>query len=125
VARFETGLDLYDFIKTRMPWQAPGSRNDEEYWQLTAYLLRANSIQPPDPLNAQNATSVKVRASLIPEQTPTEIDLQKQVTQETIYKEKIASWQRALLAMTNNKLWLVGLTILVLVPVAFLIKRIL
>ena len=122
VARFETGLDLYHFIKTRMPWQAPGSRSDEEYWQLTAYMLRANGIQPPDQLNVQNAASVKMRASLMAGQISSESDPQKQVTQEAVNDEEIASSHRALLAMTNNRLWLAGLAIL-LIPLAFFVKR--
>jgi hypothetical protein len=42
LARFETVDDLYQFLKTRMPWQAPGSLSDEEYRQLAAYLAFAN-----------------------------------------------------------------------------------
>lgn len=29
-----------------MPWQAPGSLKADEYWQLTAYLMRANGVDP-------------------------------------------------------------------------------
>jgi cytochrome c5 len=129
VARFENGLELYTFLKTRMPWQAPGSRSDEEYWQLTAYLLRANGIQPPDPLNAQNAASVMVRASLFPGQIPSESSPQKTVTPEGLDQEEVvslpddAAHRTRLLAMTNNRLWLVGLAILLLIPLAFFIKR--
>ena len=46
LARFPTGFDLYTFIKQKMPYQAPGSLKDEEYWQLTAYLLQLNGIDP-------------------------------------------------------------------------------
>lgn len=45
-ARFATGLDLYKYIKANMPWQWPGTRSDEEYWQLTAHLLRWNGVDP-------------------------------------------------------------------------------
>ena len=44
IYRFNTALDLYQFIKTKMPFQAPGSLKDEEYWQLTAFLVQANGI---------------------------------------------------------------------------------
>jgi hypothetical protein len=97
VARFETGLDLYNFLKTRMPWQAPGSRSEEEYWQLTAYLLRANGIQAPTVLNAENAAQVQVRASLIPTPVPARID-------------------------TRNGLWLVAAIAVFGVLTVFLIK---
>ncbi len=39
---FGNALNLHNFIQTKMPWQAPGSLKPEEYWQLTAYLMRLN-----------------------------------------------------------------------------------
>ena len=67
VARFETALDLHDFLRARMPYQAPGSLDEEEYWQLTAFLLRANGIDPgPPPLDSQRASLILLRASLMP-----------------------------------------------------------
>ena len=65
VARFETALDLYTFLKTEMPFQAPGSLKEEEYWQLTAFLLRANAIDPGDQaLDASRAARIPMRAAL-------------------------------------------------------------
>ena len=46
LARFDTALELYQFIKQSMPFQAPGSLSDEEYWQLTAFLVSLNGIDP-------------------------------------------------------------------------------
>ncbi len=43
--RFGTALQLHDFIASRMPYQAPGSLSQSDYWNLTAYLLRANGVQ--------------------------------------------------------------------------------
>ena len=66
VARFKTALDLHDFIKARMPWQAPGSLKDDEYWQLTAFLLRTNGIDPGnEPLDAQRAARTPMLAALV------------------------------------------------------------
>ena len=65
---FPTAYDVYTFIHTRMPWQAPGTLTDEEYWQLTAFLLRANHlVDNAIVLDADNAASVQLR----PGQTPT------------------------------------------------------
>lgn len=61
-ARFPTALDLYHFIKTQMPYNNPGGLQDEAYWQLTAFLVRANGdAHLPVTLNAENAASVQLR----------------------------------------------------------------
>lgn len=61
--RFETALDLYEFISTKMPWQMPGLLEDTTYWQLSAFLLRENAIpfQENGLLNAYNADSIRIR----------------------------------------------------------------
>ena len=46
LTQFGTASNLHDFIKRKMPWQEPGRLSDEEYWQLTAYLMRANGFEP-------------------------------------------------------------------------------
>ena len=43
-ALFTTANDLYDYIKRTMPWHAPGTMLDEEYWQVTAFLLVLNDV---------------------------------------------------------------------------------
>jgi hypothetical protein len=37
---------LFDFIKTQMPQQAPGSLSDADYLAIVAHLLRENSYPP-------------------------------------------------------------------------------
>lgn len=44
--RFETAQELFEFTRSTMPFQAPGSLSDEMYWQLTAYLVRENGFDP-------------------------------------------------------------------------------
>jgi mono/diheme cytochrome c family protein len=44
LAHHETAAGLYEFLRTRMPWQAPGLLSDDEYWQLTAFLVDANGV---------------------------------------------------------------------------------
>ncbi len=69
-ARFATGLDLYQYIKTRMPWQWPGTRSEEEYWQLTAHLLRWNGVDPgKQPLTPERAAELWLNPQARP--TPT------------------------------------------------------
>lgn len=46
LGRFQTAQDLQQFISVSMPWHNPGVLTQEEYWQLTAYLLRENGIIP-------------------------------------------------------------------------------
>ena len=61
LAHYQTAAGLYEFIRTRMPWQAPGILTDEAYWQLTAFLVDANGI-PLDgtPLGPENAANVRL-----------------------------------------------------------------
>jgi hypothetical protein len=44
-----------------MPWWKPGYLKPEEYWQLTAFLLKANGIDPGIiPLDQKNAGQIKI-----------------------------------------------------------------
>ncbi len=71
VGAFANALELHDYIAANMPWQAPGSLNPEEYWQLTAFLVRENGIDPgPLPLNADNAARVRMRPVTPTPETP-------------------------------------------------------
>jgi cytochrome c5 len=56
LARFETLLDLYDYMRLNMPWHNPGSLLEAEYWQLTAYLARERQLDLGDlPLDENRA----------------------------------------------------------------------
>ncbi|MDX1435420.1 MAG: c-type cytochrome [Anaerolineales bacterium] len=44
-ARFPTAQNLYDFVRLTMPYHAPGTMLDQEYWQVTAFLLSLNGIE--------------------------------------------------------------------------------
>jgi LPXTG-motif cell wall-anchored protein len=103
VARFETAYDLYTFLKTEMPFQAPGSLKDEEYWQLTAFLLRINQLDPgSQTLDEVRAAQIPLRATLLPPQEP---------------PEKTASEQAALIFL------IVGAGLLVLVPALYYLRK--
>lgn len=61
--KYSTALTLHDYIKSRMPWHAPGSLSDVEYWQLTAFLLRENGIDPGGaPLDEDRAALIFLSA---------------------------------------------------------------
>lgn len=56
---FQSAANLHAFIKAQMPYQAPGSLSEAEYWQLTAFLLRANGYtQPYALLDEQSAEGI-------------------------------------------------------------------
>lgn len=60
--RFASALELHDYLKTEMPWQAPGTLTADEYWQLTAYLVRANGFDlGATQLDEQSAARVLLR----------------------------------------------------------------
>ena len=66
LARFETALDLYLYLNDEMPFQTPGSLKEEEYWQLTAFLLSLNGQDPGSPLlTAEQAGQIKLREKVI------------------------------------------------------------
>ena len=70
ISAFGDALSLHDFLKARMPWQAPGSLSEEEYWQLTAFLIRQNGLDPGStPLDEQNAKLFSLKPE--PTATPT------------------------------------------------------
>lgn len=57
LARFQNAAMLQDYVSTRMPWENPGRLTEDEYWQVTAFLLRANGLaKDQEPLRPQNAT---------------------------------------------------------------------
>jgi mono/diheme cytochrome c family protein len=76
LSHYPTARHLHDYLQARMPWQARGTRSAEEYWQLTAFLLRANGVDPgPGPLDAPRAAEIilnpaQATALAQPEQTP-------------------------------------------------------
>ena len=68
---FRTALDLHDYIQARMPWQAPGSLSEDEYWQLTAFLIQANGFDPgSQPLDGPIAASIFLGVQPTPTPAP-------------------------------------------------------
>jgi cytochrome c len=44
LAKFPNAANLYGYIHATMPYQAPNSLTDEEYYQIVAFLLRGNGL---------------------------------------------------------------------------------
>jgi hypothetical protein len=55
-ARFGTALNLYEYIRAEMPWHEPGSLLDDQYWDITAFMMRLMGVDPGRvPLDSQGA----------------------------------------------------------------------
>ena len=48
LSHFATAADLYAFMSHAMPFQAPGSLKPQEYWAITAFLLRGHGLPAAD-----------------------------------------------------------------------------
>lgn len=59
LAHFATAADLYTLINQAMPYQAPGSLKTEEYWAVTAFLLRGHRL-PDSALPIKNEAQAKL-----------------------------------------------------------------
>jgi cytochrome c len=52
---------VFDYVRRAMPYTAPGSLSNDEVYALTAFLLAANKVIPPDAkLDAQSLRRVKM-----------------------------------------------------------------
>lgn len=56
---YHSGKEAFTYIKDMMPTTAPGSLSEDEYWNVTAFLIKKNGLDIKDPLNASTAESVK------------------------------------------------------------------
>ncbi|MCX6026533.1 MAG: c-type cytochrome [Chloroflexi bacterium] len=64
--RFTTALELHDYIHQAMPWQDPGNLAEDEFWQITAYLVRERGLDPTRvPLNATRAATLRLHAQIV------------------------------------------------------------
>ena len=48
IASYETTERLYDYVSRTMPFDAPGSLAEQQYWDVVAYLLDENELLPAD-----------------------------------------------------------------------------
>jgi cytochrome c len=68
LAKFATAQNLYGFIRAAMPFQKPNSLSEEEYYKITAFLLRQNGlIDRQTEVNEATAAQIVVsRATPVP-----------------------------------------------------------
>ncbi len=67
LSKFTTARDLFAFIHTAMPFQEPGILPQEDYWALTAYLLRQNGITLPGAeVGEDNASAILLHPTAAP-----------------------------------------------------------
>ena len=72
LTKFPNADSLHGFISGAMPFQDPGSLKEDEYWQVTAFLLRENRIPFSGQIDASNADQILLPLSQpIPTPTPT------------------------------------------------------
>lgn len=72
LARFETAFDLQEYIHNNMPWHNPGSLTTEQYWQVTAFLIREQGIAPMTaPIDRERAMTLRLHGDA-PAATPGE-----------------------------------------------------
>src|SRR5262249_10745789 len=70
--RFSNAAILHDFARAAMPFQDPGAMSDEQYWQVTAFLLRENGLwNGATEINASNAAGIIVHIQPTPTATAT------------------------------------------------------
>lgn len=56
---YKNAKEAFAYIKDNMPPTAPKSLSDDEYWQVTAYLIKQNNLEMTGPLTPASAESVK------------------------------------------------------------------
>ena len=59
VRSYGSARALFDYTQMSMPWDAPGTLSDEEYWRVTAYLVASRNLDLPHPLDSTTADSVR------------------------------------------------------------------
>lgn len=47
IASYETTTRLYDYVSRTMPFDEPGTLDEDEYWNVIAFLLDRNGLLPP------------------------------------------------------------------------------
>jgi hypothetical protein len=63
LGKFGTAAELHGFIRATMPFQEPGILEDQDYWDLTAYILRINHFPLDDAgVGPENAPSIRLES---------------------------------------------------------------
>lgn len=61
LSRFNTSLDMFNYMRVAMPYHNPGSLLEREYWQLTAFIVQMNGLAlPVPPLDETTAAQLRL-----------------------------------------------------------------
>jgi cytochrome c len=64
---YQTADDLHTYLSAEMPWPFPGLLEEEQNWQLAAFLADANGVAASkEPLGPDNAAHLFLRPDLAP-----------------------------------------------------------
>lgn len=67
LTRFNNAQELFQYLSETMPWWNPGYLTTEQYWQLTAFLVREQGGLPENvELDATNAVIFNLRPNVPP-----------------------------------------------------------
>ena len=60
--RFDNAGELFGFVRNTMPYHAPGSLDEDVYWQIVAFLVEGQGVVLGDrTLGPENAPSIRLR----------------------------------------------------------------
>ena len=78
LSKFSDAAQLNSYIRATMPFWKPGSLTEEEFWRVTAFILRENDLWTDTvELGASNAANVKIpHTALTPTPTPQPVETQ-------------------------------------------------
>ena len=65
--RFQSAMELHDYILASMPWWDPGQLTDKEAWEVTAYILHMQKVLPDNfVLTTENASAIMTQYAVQP-----------------------------------------------------------
>jgi mono/diheme cytochrome c family protein len=71
LSRFTTARELDEYISKKMPFDKPGELSDQQYWAVTAFLLRENGVMPKGVrIDSNNAGTLLLKPVVAPEISP-------------------------------------------------------
>ncbi|PKN94722.1 MAG: hypothetical protein CVU44_02625 [Chloroflexi bacterium HGW-Chloroflexi-6] len=111
--KFPNALKLQTYIKAAMPYQWPGTLDDETAWAITAFLMRENGLwRANQTLGVDNAASVVIVSAPVPLPTAT---LQATAMLFSQLPEQVSR------PVSQNKFLIVGAMIFLLAGVAIIL----
>lgn len=60
LSALDNALELYNYITLKMPWYDPGLLDEQDTWDVVAFILSRRGVAVPTELNAVNANRYPV-----------------------------------------------------------------